>query len=334
MKNIIYLVVVFALLISCNKENDYVTFSGEILNRNADSLIVFHPKTNFKKVIKLNKDGSFKDTLTVENGLFSITDSKYFTLLYLMNGDNVTMSFDGSKFTETISFIGDHAKENNFLKTSIANENELFSDVEFMSLPKNDFDTKVTNYVADFNNRLDKENFDTDFLNYQKKEIVQFEKYLVNGYLKKNKHKTVLKKGAVSPMFHNYENLNGGTTSLNDLKGKYVYIDIWATWCNPCKEEIPFLKKMETKFHNKNIEFVSISLDDKRDYKVWKDMVLKEELGGVQLYANGDQNFTNAYKVRSIPRFILIDPEGKIVEANAPRPSSPSLIQLLNNLNL
>ena len=78
-----------------------------------------------------------------------------------------------------------------------------------------------------------------------------------------------LVKGNPSPKF-NYENHKGGTTSLDDLKGKFVYIDVWATWCGPCKAEIPFLKEVEKKYHGKNIEFVSISIDNEKNTKLGK----------------------------------------------------------------
>lgn len=74
-----------------------------------------------------------------------------------------------------------------------------------------------------------------------------------------------LAKGNPSPGFTDYENYAGGTTSLDDLKGKYVYIDVWATWCGPCKAEIPFLKEVEEEYRDKNIEFVSISIDQDKD---------------------------------------------------------------------
>jgi len=334
MKNLIYLLISLFFITSCNKDVKYVTFSGKISNKNCDSLVLFHPKTNYSKVIKLTKEGVFKDTLKVKNGLFSFTDSKEFALLYLINGDEVIMNYDAKSFNSTIDFKGNHKSENEFLVKSLENENQLFANRQLMSLQKGEFDSKIQDYVSKFNDRLSEKELDVDFYDFQKKEIIKFKEYLEKEYLEKNYNRLVLSKGKVSPVFENYENFKGGTTSLSDFKGKYVYIDVWATWCHPCKEEIPFLKKIEKQFHNKNIEFVSISLDDKRDYKVWKDMIVDEELVGSQLYANGDQKFINAYRVNSIPRFILIDPNGNIVDANAPRPSRNELIQLLNNLEL
>jgi len=142
--------------------------------------------------------------------------------------------------------------------------------------------------------------------------------------------------GQPSPKFVNYENYNGSTTSLEDLKGKYVYIDIWATWCGPCKAQIPFLKQVEKKYHSKNITFVSISTDKQKDKQKWKDMVKEKELGGVQLITDNDfdTSFISDYKIRGIPRFILLDPNGKIVTANAPRPSDKELIDLFSELNI
>ena len=137
-----------------------------------------------------------------------------------------------------------------------------------------------------------------------------------------------------SPKFNNYENYNGGTTSLDDLKGKYVYIDLWATWCGPCKAEIPALQRVEKAYHDKNIAFVSISLDQPNKHEAWKTMVKQKALTGIQLYAKGDQKFARDFKVSTIPRFILIDPNGNVVNDNAPRPSNKELITLFDSLNM
>ncbi len=145
-----------------------------------------------------------------------------------------------------------------------------------------------------------------------------------------------LSAGKDSPIFVNYENNAGGTTSLADLKGKYVYIDVWATWCKPCKDEIPHLKKVEEKYHDKNIEFVSISIDEEKDHDLWKKMIKDESLGGTQLMADAawGSKFVKDYQINGIPRFILIDPSGKIIKSFAPRPSDKKLIELFDRLKI
>ncbi len=145
-----------------------------------------------------------------------------------------------------------------------------------------------------------------------------------------------INRGQPSPKFVNYENNAGGTLSLDDLKGKYTYIDIWATWCGPCIREIPDLKRVEKAYHGKNIQFLSISIDEPKDYDKWKEMIVAKELGGIHVIADSAANsqFAKEYFITSIPRFILIDPEGKIVAKEAPRPSSPELITLFNELNI
>lgn len=139
--------------------------------------------------------------------------------------------------------------------------------------------------------------------------------------------------GNPSPTF-NFENHKGGTTSLSSFKGKYVYIDVWATWCGPCLREIPFLKEVEKDYGNKNIAFVGISIDEPRDYEKWKEMVTEKSLVGTQLMAdnNWQSNFVQEYGILGIPRFILLDPKGNIVAADAPRPSDPELRTLLDSL--
>lgn len=151
----------------------------------------------------------------------------------------------------------------------------------------------------------------------------------------KNKQEALkaIKKGKPAPGF-NYPNVKGEMVSLEDLKGSYVYIDAWATWCGPCIKEIPKLKELHEEFKDENIKFVSISLDKSKDKQKWKQMVENKNLKGYQLYANGnafDAKLAKDYMINSIPRFILIDPEGKIVDANAPRPSG-NIDRKLNDL--
>ncbi|HET8808779.1 MAG TPA: TlpA disulfide reductase family protein [Flavobacteriaceae bacterium] len=144
-----------------------------------------------------------------------------------------------------------------------------------------------------------------------------------------------LKKGNPSPTF-TYENYKGGETSLGDLRGKHVYIDVWATWCGPCLAQIPALQKIEKNYHGKNIHFVSISIDTENAYEKWKKMVTEKELGGIQLIADNawDSEFVQNYAINGIPRFILVDPQGNIVSANAPRPSDPELINLFEEVGI
>ena len=150
--------------------------------------------------------------------------------------------------------------------------------------------------------------------------------FYADGYEEK------LAAGKPSPKFSNYENFNGGTSSLDDFKGKVTYIDVWATWCLPCRGEIPALKELEKKFQGKDVAFVSISIDENKED--WKQFVKNEDLKGVQLIADGAFNaqFIEDYGIRQIPTFIIIDKEGKIVNADAPRPSSEEITGLLEGL--
>ena len=75
----------------------------------------------------------------------------------------------------------------------------------------------------------------------------------------------------------------GHYRSMADFRGKYKFIDVWATWCAPCKAEIPYLQQLEAEFQGKEIEFISISIDKNR--KKWKEYVREHQLGGVQLWA-------------------------------------------------
>lgn len=131
-----------------------------------------------------------------------------------------------------------------------------------------------------------------------------------------------------------YANVDGEMVTLKSLRGSYVYIDVWATWCIPCKEEIPFLQKIEHDYKGKNIKFVSLSVDKMKDKLKWVSYVKEKSLGGIQVIADQDFNseFTRKFNIGAIPRFILIDPSGNIISGNAYRPSDPRLRKQLEDL--
>jgi len=127
--------------------------------------------------------------------------------------------------------------------------------------------------------------------------------------------------GEPAPGFE-YASIDGEQVSLASLNGTAVYIDVWATWCGPCKREIPHLKDLEHDMHGQNVAFVSVSVDE--DKEAWQAMVADKELGGIQLFGDAawESSICKDYKIRGIPRFILIGTDGNIISADAPRPSS------------
>lgn len=129
-----------------------------------------------------------------------------------------------------------------------------------------------------------------------------------------------------------YEDNHGKTVSLSDMKGKVVLVDVWATWCGPCKAEIPYLKKLEEKMKGQDVQFVSISVDEVKDKKKWLHFIDTAKLGGTQLFAGGwnqKEGLAQYYQIKGIPRFMVFDRNGKIVSVDAPRPSTPELKAML-----
>lgn len=135
--------------------------------------------------------------------------------------------------------------------------------------------------------------------------------------------------GNPAPIF-TYVNIDEQAISLEDLKGKYVYMDIWATWCGPCIAESPYFKTLAEKYGDK-IAFVGISVDP--DKEKWRNYVMEKELPGIQVYAgkNFESDIIKKYSIQGIPRFIMVDPDGNIIDINAPRPSHDGTEKILQN---
>jgi len=163
----------------------------------------------------------------------------------------------------------------------------------------------------------------------------EFGKFLVTESQKERMHHMLVDKADVAngqeAFDFKFKNADDKEIALSDFRGKVVYIDVWATWCGPCLKEIPHLKKLEADYKDKNIVFLGVSIDSQKDYTKWKEFLKQERLVGIQLFA-GDKakDISKPYKITGIPRFILVGKDGKIISADAPRPSSTKVRKMLD----
>ena len=346
MKSLLTLIFIFFASLAIADAQNFIKLSGKLSNVSQDSIQIRSASQKYIKFIRVKKDGSFSDTMQVKAGTHLIIVGGQYDFVFLKNGYNINIEADATNLTATANYIGIGSENTVAMKELFKLMETEFDENRYNNLDSaalySTFDVAEKKVDEFFNTR---KNLDADALTWMVKysgdNIAQIKKYFFSAVaLKKS-----LPAGAPSPEFVNYENYNGGTTSLKDLRGKYVYVDVWATWCGPCKAEIPNLKKLEEEYQGKKIAFVSISVDDTRRSgggsmeavkTKWRAMIADKKMGGIQLIADNNWNsdFVKGYKINSIPRFILIDPEGKIVLPDAPRPSNPEIRTVLNKLKI
>ncbi|MDG1439212.1 MAG: TlpA disulfide reductase family protein [Flavobacteriales bacterium] len=129
--------------------------------------------------------------------------------------------------------------------------------------------------------------------------------------------------------------IENDTLSLSQLKGKVVYIDVWATWCGPCIAEFPFYKNIQEEFEgNDEIEFLFVSVDS--DHEKWIRFIKEETIPvGNQIHELLETDhppIQESYKMWGVPRYILIDRQGMIFDAKAHRPSSGKVVNLIKKM--
>ncbi|MNZ53057.1 Thiol-disulfide oxidoreductase ResA [compost metagenome] len=123
--------------------------------------------------------------------------------------------------------------------------------------------------------------------------------------------------GKIAPDF-SARDTSGNLVSLNSLKGKYLLLDFWASWCGPCRNENPYVVKAYQKFKAKNFEILGISLDDETTKEKWLKAIQEDQLTWLQVsdLKGWQSEVAELYHVRGIPQNFLLDPTGLIIATN------------------
>lgn len=121
--------------------------------------------------------------------------------------------------------------------------------------------------------------------------------------------------GKTAPSITQFDQ-HGEPYSLSDLKGQYVLIDFWASWCPPCREENPKLVKTYAEFKDKNFEILGVSFD--REFDSWTKAIQDDQLTWKHMsdLEGWNSSAGQAYGIKAIPQNILVDPEGKVIARN------------------
>lgn len=339
----------FFLIFSCQKNTNenFVKINGKIenpiINTNitirSNQIDLAYGKSDYEKIINVSDNGQFSDTLSTSNGEYELFYNGNSSSINLENGYDLIINLDSKEITKTINYSGTGYEKNQFNSDKqrllqefdkLYSQNEITNVDSFIKIELLD---KHKLLIEKYSGKI----FDS-ILSVKEKKFNDFfsnDKYakLYLKKLKSSKSKTILI-GQLAKDF-SFEGKNGKIISLSEFKGKYVFIDIWATWCGPCKFQMPYLEKIQNEFKNKNIVFISISIDNSRDKAKWLNFIDKENSSGIELFENenGKSEFISSLNSNSIPRYLIINPAGEFVNLDAPKPSyKKQLIDLMNSL--
>ena len=242
--------------------------------------------------------------------------------------------FQNYIFNSLILFASYNYKYHNSDKFQLFN-NYLFS-FAFEHLPQEMLFFFFKNYINNFSNSLNKKT-KTYFKNLlNKTELSKLEiRNLLDSDNFKNQEDIHVDNSKIIESDFYLEDINGDKVSLTDFQGKLLYVDIWASWCGPCRKQFPYAKQLKDKFSKrqlKKIKFIYISIDT--DYGKWKESLEKLNLDGYQFISPPDkpQSASSYFGVSSIPRYLIIDKNGNILSENAKRPSDLTLFDDLLDL--
>jgi len=330
------IVILLVLIISgCAKErkNLFSVMEVNVTNHQfLDSLIIYDKEESWeiKSTLRLNESNRVLDTINIlENKLYQIysfTDGNQGELgeLIISPNSKITLTINENKPFESLNYTGSFGLSNNFLAYSKKYQNQLSemvpngieqAELEILIHEKEDLiiEKGASLNIVDSLNTYVIENFN------------QF-----SDILKQKNTKYLYKESLIDSLGNDFtfKDINNKDITLTEFKGKYVYIDVWATWCKPCKVEYVFLKELEEHFSNNDeLQIISISTD--REHDKWEKYILSKSIEGIQLYSGSNSDFVKFYDIGALPRFIFLDKKGRVISPDEIRPSNPKTLEKL-----
>ncbi|MAO46890.1 MAG: hypothetical protein CL823_07040 [Crocinitomicaceae bacterium] len=249
------------------------------------------------------------------------------TRMHVKPNDNITLSLNTAEFDESITYSGSETSSA-LAWMYLEEENQDFPSI--MDLSDEELDPAFEEYFATRKEKLeDFKESDPDFYASVSNDFDGLENY----FRQKRTSMLALPKPGEDAFEISYPDKDSTIVNLSDFVGNVVYVDVWATWCGPCRIEIPHLVELENEYEEKDVTFIGVSLDVLEDKQTWLDMMEEKNMAGQQLITGGwTCQITNDYAITSIPRFMLFDKEGKVANLDAPRPSSDEIRPLLDGL--